>query len=293
MLLARPGIAGILALTIFLGIFQPEVSSARELSSKQLAAIKKRLSQRNSSKNSSNNSKKKNTNLTGINELYKLAEAAYKEENFPTAYEYFFHVSACKEIKGASSLAAKSHERLLVMENVARDQFDKALKANLLGNFSQALEIIKELLKSYPYTKAAEEASSLLLALQKNPRVAAKAALVIAQDKDASEDYPKALCLYKELMTKYPDSVEALKCKIRIKAMLEDEAIVAALKTQAQTEGEEARPKMLRKANNFLSNGMNSQAQAIFNKIIKKYPDSEEAKEAREKLAEIKKKTGK
>jgi len=222
-----------------------------------------------------------------VSALYKEAEAAYKAEKFASAYEYYVDIAACKEVKGASGYAAKARARLLELEKAADDKLEEAKLARIQGKGAESLEIVKVLLEKYPYTEAAAGANDLLVMLSSNPRVAAAVALVKAEELDKAARYPEAAKAYSEIMVKYPGSVQALKSKLRLKAMKADEEIAKAIKDSAKSAADVECPRMLIMARNYAMNRMYPQARGLYRKLIKKYPKSDYAAQAGEALKEI------
>ncbi len=254
----------------------------RRLTPDQIKKLKERIAKMRGSRGQKGSSSSSNAAA-----LYKEAEAAYKAENFASAYEYYVDVAACKDVKGASGYAAKSRARLLEIEKAAADKLEEAKLARIQGKGAESLEIVKLLLEKYPYTKAAESANDLLVTLSSNPRVAAAVALVKAEELDKAAKYPEAAKAYAEIMSKFPDSVQALKSKLRLKAMKADEEIAKAIKDSASSAADIECPKLLVMGRNYAMNKMYAQAKGLYRKLIEKYPKSEYAAQAREALKDV------
>jgi tetratricopeptide (TPR) repeat protein len=261
--------------------------SSRKLSPAQLKKLREQITKRRGRKGGLS---PKNASLASITTLYKEGEAAMKAENFASAYECFVDVAACKDVKGAASFAQKARSNLLKMEKDAAQKLEEAKLAKLQGKGAEALEAVKLLLEKYPYTKAAEGANDLLITLSNNPRVAAAVALVKAEELDKATEYAKAAKAYVAIMKKYPKSVQALKAKLRLKQMKEDEEISKVIAEAEKSAADTQCPKLMIMARNYAMNKMYPQARGLYQKVVKQYPDTEHAKEAKEALKEIKEK---
>lgn len=263
----------------------------RKLSEEQIKKLKERMAKRQAARGGKAGGKLTpgKASLSLVAAAYKEGEAAFKAENFAGAFEHFIDVAACKDIKGAAGYAEKSRARLLEMEKMAAAKLAEARLAKLKVKGPEALEIVKLLLEKFPYCRAAGEAADLLMTLRSDPRVAAAVELLEAEELDKAGKYPEAAAAYAAVMKKYPDSVQALKAKLRLKAMKADEEIAKAIEEGATAAAAEECPKIMVMARNYAMNELPAQARALYQKIIRKYPDSDYAKEAREKLAALKK----
>ncbi|MHC4917733.1 MAG: tetratricopeptide repeat protein [Planctomycetota bacterium] len=264
----------------------------RELTEDQIKKINERINKRRANTSSKKTPKgkldPKKASTREVANIYKEAEAAYKAEQFPAAFEYFADVAACKEIPGAANYASKSRDYLLKMEKAASAKLEEAKMARLQGKGAEALEIIKLLLEKYPYCRAAEQANDLLITLSADPRVAAEVALLKAQELDKAAKYPEAAKAYAEVMKKFPDSVQALKAKLRLKNMKGDEEIGKLLEEAEKSAADNECPKMLIMGRNYVRNKMYAQARIIYEKLIRNYPDTEYAAQAKKALEEVK-----
>lgn len=225
--------------------------------------------------------------VADVAEACKAGEAAFKAENYPAAYEYLVDVAACGRIVGAENLVEQARDLLQQMEKTAADKLEEARLKKLQDDAAGAMEVLRVLIDKFPFTKAAGDARGILDSLANDPRVAAGVELLQAEDLDNGGKYPEAVAKYRELMKKYPDSVQALKAKLRLEVMEKDEAVVAALKEAAAKAAEADCTKWLKSARNYLANGMNDQARLLFRKVVDTYPDSDYAAEARKALAEL------
>jgi tetratricopeptide (TPR) repeat protein len=269
----------------------PKGFDPRQLTDDQVKKIRSQIKKKRANRNKKTTGGKVNpgkASLTAVATLYKEGEAAFQAENYAGAYEYFIDVAACRRVQGAAGYASKASARLLEMEKAAAAKLDEAKLARLQGKGAEALDIVKILLEKYPYCKAAEGANNLLVALSNDPRVAAAVALVKAEELDKAGKYAEAAKAYAKLMTKYPGTVQALKCKLRLKAMKQDEEISKLIDEAKKSAADTECPRILIMARNYSTNKLYPQARALYEKIVKKYPDSEYAKQAREALKEIK-----
>jgi len=229
----------------------------------------------------------KKANLALVAEAFKSGEAAFKAENYPGAFEYLVDVAACAHIQGAANFADQSRARILEMEKMAADKLEEAKLKKLQGDGPGALEILKVLREKFYFTKVADDATNMLTGLATDPRVGAAVDMIAAEDADTAGRYAEAAEKYEAIMKKYPDSVQALKAKLRLEAMRKDEAIAAALKEGAGKTAEAKCPGWLATGRNFVANGKPDQARPYFQKVIDNYPDSSYAKEAKQALDEL------
>jgi tetratricopeptide (TPR) repeat protein len=229
----------------------------------------------------------KKSAVADVAAAYKAGEAAFKAENYPGAYEYLVDVAACGQIQGAENFVEQARDLLQQMEKMASDKLEEAKLKKLQGEAAGAMEILKVLVAQFSFSKAAGDARELLNSLAADPRVAAAAQLLQAEDLDNGGNYPEAVAKYRDLTKKYPDSVQALKAKLRLEAMEKDEEISAALKEAAAKAAEADCTKWLKTARNYAANGMVDQARLLFRKVIDNYPDTEYAAEARKAIEEL------
>lgn len=229
----------------------------------------------------------KKASLNLVAEAFKAGEAAFKAENYPGAFEYLVDVAACAGIPGAANFADQARAMILEMEKMAADKLEEAKLKKLQGDGLGALEIIKLLIEKFYFTKVIDEARNLLVVLATDPRIAAAADLLAAEELDTAGKYAEAAAKYQVIMKKYPDSVQALKGKLRLEAMKKDEAIAAAMREGAGKTADLECPKLLGEARNFLANDMPDRAKPLYRKVIENYPDSEYAKEAKTALEEL------
>ena len=226
--------------------------------------------------------------LDAIKAILDRGEESFKAESYPAAFECFADVAACRGVPGAAVHVDKARARLLEMERIAEDKLEEARLARRQGKGAEALAVLEVLLKKYPYTKSAEGARDLLGILSSDPKVAAEVALLQAEELDKAAKYPEAAAAYAAIMRLYPDSVQALKAKLRLKAMNEDEAIAKAIADAQKNAADTECPRLLIMARNFATNKLYDQARGLYEKLIQKYPESDYAKEARKALEELK-----
>jgi len=229
----------------------------------------------------------KKANLTLVAEAFKAGEAAFKAENYPGAFEYLVDVAACAHIQGAANFSNQARGRILEMEKMAADKLEEARLKKLQGDGPGALEVLKILREKFYFTKVADEAANLLQALASDPRVAASVDMMAAEESDGAGRYAEAAGRYETVMKKYPESVQALKAKLRLEAMRKDEAIAAAIKEGVDKSAESTCPGILAMARNFVANGRQDKARPLFQKVVDSFPESEYAKEAQKALDEM------
>ncbi len=264
-----------------------------QLTDEQLQQLKDRFAQRQAERAGQGGTggaaglDPKKANLTLVAEAFKAGEAAFKAENYPGAFEYLVDVAACAHIQGAANFSNQARGRILEMEKMAADKLEEARLKKLQGDGPGALEVLKILREKFYFTKVADEAGNLLQALASDPRVAASVDMMAAEESDGAGRYAEAAGRYESVMKKYPESVQALKAKLRLEAMRKDEAIAAAIKEGVDKSAESTCPGILAMARNFVANGRQDKARPLFQKVVDGFPESEYAKEAQKALDEM------
>jgi hypothetical protein len=210
-------------------------------------------------------------------------EAAMKSGDYSAAQERLSSALAMPLVDGAAELAGRARSLLSEMEQIAADKLDAAKLRKLQGDESGALEIIRQVTGQLPFTKAAGEARSLLA----DPRTAANADLLAAEALDRAGRYAEAMAGYRGIVKSFPESVPALKAKLRLAAMEKDPAIAAELKAESSKAAEAACPGWLAMARNYLDNERPDLARDQLQKILARFPESEYAKQAAVVLKEI------
>jgi len=205
---------------------------------------------------------------------FKAGEAAFKAENYPGAFENNLVDVAAARISRGPPLRDQSRARILEMGEDGRRQARGGQAQEAPGRRAGALEVLKVLREKFYFTKVADEANNLLTTLATDPRVAAAVDMISAEDADTAGRYAEAAEKYEAIMKKYPDSVQALKAKLRLEAMKKDEAIAAAIKEGVGKTADAKCPGWLATGRNFVANGKPDQARPHFQKVIDNFPDS-------------------
>lgn len=268
----------------------PKRPSRRQLTDEQIAQIRERAAARRQRRGGEAGASAAQGAQGQGGDLAKVmarGEEALKAEDYVSAYDALLDVAAHRQVKGAEALAEQARGRLGEMEAIAAAKLEEAKLKKFKGAYLEALEILKVLLEKFPYSRAADEGRALLAALAGEPRVAAAAALLAAEEADAAARYAEAVEKYKAIMDKFPESVEALKSKLRVEAMNKDETIAAALKEEQAKRADTFAPVWLGNARNLALNGMLPQARAEYQRVIEAFPGTEHAETAGKALAEL------
>jgi predicted esterase len=190
--------------------------------------------------------------------------------------------------KGASANEAKT-----LLENMTKDFTAKLTAAKALPG-PDAVEALKKLQREFPGTSLATQAKESAEQIAKDPATAqlaekrrvevletgATAAMTEAEAQEKAGKLQLAVTSYERIVKDFAES--SLKAKaeaaaVRLKA---DPRLVAA---KNATEAD----KLLVRAENFIANGATSEAKDILTQIVEKFPDTNAAKTAKEKVAQI------
>lgn len=167
---------------------------------------------------------------------------------------------------------------------MASDKLYEARLLRLQGREPEVLEVLKSIVERFPRTRAADEAAELMAG---DPRLAAVAGMLAAEELDRGGLYAEAAAGYAAIIKRYPESVQALKARLRLRAMEKDETVAAATREDARRAAEAACPGWLAMARSYRDNGLTKKARELFQKIVTDCPDSECAKEARQALSKL------
>ena len=211
-------------------------------------------------------------------------EAAMKAGDYLRARERLEGVTALPQVEGSAQWADRAREILGKIEGLAAEELDQVKLLKLQGREPEALEVLKSILGKFSRTKAAEEAH---LILANDPRIAATAELLAVEGLDRGGLYAEAAARYAELIKRFPESVQALKARLRLEAMQKDPVITTTIKEQSRRSAEAACPGWLALARSYLDNNLPDQARALLQKVVTNCPDSEYAAEARQALTKI------
>ncbi|MCX7805563.1 MAG: tetratricopeptide repeat protein [Planctomycetota bacterium] len=194
--------------------------------------------------------------------------------------------------KALSAGQAKAKEFLDELAGKAGGTISDARKAEAEGKFDEALKLYDRAKREFEGTEFAAEADEAIKKIGADPKAKAffedmrrqarekeaEDALRAAEEMEKKGEYGGALDRYKAAGERYADTAAGGRAKAALERLAKDPKAIAA-------EGEREARKMLSKADSYLANGMTAEAREIYEEIIRKYPDSSSAKQARRKLA--------
>jgi tetratricopeptide (TPR) repeat protein len=99
------------------------------------------------------------------------------------------------------------------------------------------------------------------------------------------QQYADALEAFQTTATKWPDTTAGKEAIVKLDKMRSDNSVMKSVKSTAAAE--EASD-LMRKAKNFRANGLKTEAEKWYKRIIERYPDSTAASEAAKALEEMK-----
>ncbi|MFH0939889.1 MAG: tetratricopeptide repeat protein [Planctomycetota bacterium] len=240
--------------------------------------------------------------LKAVLELLKKAQDMEKTSlgKAMTLYEEAFALGSVvltdPEVKSA-------HERLDALLAQTKQEWDAAMTLIDQKRYYDAIALIEKFAAQYKGHRLAQEAEKKIVELKNNEEVkkylaigaaqkskdeaasAAEQLLARALEQLQAKDYPKASDILKQVVALYPGTPSAEKATIQLKAFMDDPKIVTALK--AVEMNAECR-KWLSSAKNYRANGMQTEALALLDQIIQKYPQSDWEREALSLKMEIK-----
>jgi TolA-binding protein len=201
------------------------------------------------------------------------AEKAGKLGEAYTKYSQAASIPGVGQEDAAKAAAAIDRE--------VRKQFQEAWAAYDAGRYTEAYTRYKNIARAYDGSKYAEEARTMLFRVKTaddevrekiNTRAKALAEEALAAEK--AKDYVKAVRLYEEVLTTCRGSAITDSVRNRLAALKENPEAQAALNCH----------EWLAAADRFIEEGKTDKARELLNGILAKYPNSEWAKQAQERL---------
>lgn len=187
----------------------------------------------------------------------------------------------------------KARQVLDELEKQGDDKLEIAKKRQQSGQTSQAIEMVTELLKSYPGTKAATEAGPLLKTwmVQNDPVVKNKARNVRAREmlgnaREAYKHRQYLICLEhcEQLAQRYPDLTEGVEA-IRLASEIKNNP--EWLRQACETLSDRLGMLYLSLAETWLSKGQPQQAMLCLERVIVHFPGTRQADAAQTRLDQI------
>jgi len=207
--------------------------------------------------------------------------------NLPQAIKYY------KMIVGAASsdpMVTRAEERLAEIEEQAGEALAAAEEAAGAERYGEAMTMLKKLRRDYKGTDGAGKALEKLRQLNDDPAVAAKAKaeeadarLARAQQLLDGKKYASALKVFDAVAKRYEGTPAAEKALDKAKAMRADAEIMATLRKESAAKDCK---RWLAMARNFINSRRPDAAKPYLDKVIKNYPGTSYADEARKMLAD-------
>jgi len=220
----------------------------------------------------------------------KKAEKAQRLGRAYAAYKYVADIS--KEDKTCQAAAAAAKR----LADDAEKQLTAADKAASEKRHVEACKILTTLATSYEGSEFGKRAKEQLEAIKKDPETKA---LIEQAEIDAKADaiearavaaekakkYARAIKLYETYVAHYPKATRYKEVAARLKALKSNKDIQKSIR---EGDAERKCKNWLQMADNFINAGMPDSAVPYLQKILKEYDGTKWAKEARQRLKEIK-----
>jgi tetratricopeptide (TPR) repeat protein len=224
-------------------------------------------------------------NQVFVKNLLVQAEALFRAGKFREAYQFYTSVthSTLEEARGEREQALA---RIREMDELAKQLLRRADDAALARDYVKEIECLSEITKQFHFSGSNLEAAARLSALKSKPEVVGYLLLADAERLDAEQRYAEAMKFYRELTEneRYAMTVPGMKAARRIKELEQNPDIMNEIKT-TQHQGEITR--LLRDAKNFALNKRWHEARSLYEEIRTRFPDTPEAAEAAQRLADL------
>ncbi|MFH0938757.1 MAG: hypothetical protein V1899_05705 [Planctomycetota bacterium] len=248
-----------------------------------------RKDKENKAKNLADYKEKTLNNLNSIKELFNKAEAAFKEKQFRTAGS-FYDLIVLATVPGVEMFVETSRNRLVEMEDIAKQMLSDAVDFDLKQDFVKEVELLTTILHDFPKTKTCEVAMRKVINLKSRSEVAGYIELAQAESLEANDKLLDASNLYRSIASnpRYENSVPALKAARKLDDFNKNEGMRAKLKAEINIKADkEARP-MLNLAKNYLANNKPQMAIEKLRQVIEKFPDTSYAEQAKNEIEQLK-----
>jgi hypothetical protein len=225
-------------------------------------------------------------NLNYIKNLHATAEAAFKEQNYRLAAQYYASV-AMADVEKSDAMVQTAKQRFIEMDGMAKEHLTKAQDAQLQRNFLVAIEELSTITKQFPFSSSYETAHQTLIQYKSQPDVAGHVELAEAEELAAAGEVLAAHKRFQDIAEnpRYENKVPMFKARRRLKELQEDEAMSAALTAQKQAKADLEAPVLLAKAKNYLMNDKFGLAKEQYRLVVEKFPRTPYAAEAEKALA--------
>jgi tetratricopeptide (TPR) repeat protein len=207
-------------------------------------------------------------------------EEAYKESRYAAAYLYYKDAAAGPDAKRA----AEARKRIAEIEAMARRKLVEADVLIRRRRRTQAVEVLKQLIESFPYCEAARTARDKLLRLSNMPSVRADIRFAEGEAQEQAENYHEALKIYDEVRRQWPEELAALRARVAADRIRSDPDKMAWVREAMEAEAERECPMLLNLAKNYLMNDDTARAREKLQKVVEDFPGTTYAEDARAML---------
>jgi TolA-binding protein len=224
--------------------------------------------------------------LAMIKDMFKRAKEADKAENWAAAYSHYTDVTGSRN-PGAREMVTQSKTRLHEIDGMAEERMRQARRHELYGQYAEAVALYRDVANEFQNSKHYAAANKRMAYLRRASDSAPALILAEAEELDKAKEYLRAKIIYKQVVSRYPRSLEAMKARKRIEQFNQDIVISKALTESLEKEAALKAPVWMNMSDNFLKNKMPERARQYLDMIVEKYPTTEWADKARKKLEEL------
>ncbi|MDQ7780843.1 MAG: tetratricopeptide repeat protein, partial [Planctomycetota bacterium] len=181
--------------------------------------------------------------------------------------------------------AALAHQSLDELGKQAASGLSEIRKLLSSKKTTEAIQRLRAVADTYASLPAGDEAAGLLKTTVAAEDAAAEKIWVKAVEFESKNELARALEKYREIVASFPESTVAEKARAREKELLDDpekEKLIAA------QQREQAAMSIWDKVNSSLKNKREDLARKYLREIVSKYPETEAAARAKDKLSELK-----
>ncbi|KPK80387.1 MAG: hypothetical protein AMJ81_12155 [Phycisphaerae bacterium SM23_33] len=223
-----------------------------------------------------------------------LAAAAKLEKAGKLGLAYNIHL-AISEVSPTHEACGSAAKAAGAIAEKAKTDLAAAERQTSEKRYAQAAGLLVKLAKTYEGSPFGDTAQQQLAQLKSDPAIQAAIAQAELDDKadgleaqakaaEAKKDYATALRLYEQYLAGFAKAGRFAQVKAHLEAMKADKKIMARVRQQ---EADRECRGWLGIADNYINAGLNAKAETYLRKIIKEYPDTDWAAQARQRLAKI------
>jgi len=250
---------------------------------RKLESQLRKLEQRRKKKTTDERKKAQKESLAAIKKAFEEGKKAFEEQRYSSAYLHLSSVAGCG-LKSAAKMAAEAKTKVLEMERMAKAKLDQAELLLLRGEAPEAAKVFLEVALEFPHGEASRRAKMRLRAVKTTPAVAASLRYSEGKAHEDAENYGQALKIYDEVVERWPEEIAALRAKVAARKVRQDPEKMEIAREALEYEAERACPTLLNLALNYLVNSDRPTARAKLDQVIRDYPDTTYAAQAKAAL---------